>query len=49
MVLLEQIRTIDKSRVIKKVGEMSDKQMNEIDKVLGTSLGLKNSFCKDAP
>ena len=49
MVLLEQIRTIDKSRVIKKVGEMSDKQMTEIDNVLGTSLGLKKSFCKDAP
>lgn len=49
LVLLEQIRTIDKSRVIKKLGQMSEEQMNQIDKILEASLGLKKSFGKDAP
>ena len=49
LVLLEQIRTIDKSRVIKRLGRMSDRQMDEISKILETSRGLKTPFCKDAP
>lgn len=40
MVLLEQIRTIDKSRLGKFVGTMDDKQMKRIDKVILTSFGI---------
>lgn len=32
--LLEQIRTIDKKRLIKKIGTLSSKSQNEIEKVL---------------
>ncbi len=48
VVLLEQIRTIDKKRVIKYLGQASKRQMNQLDKVLERSLGLKNHKCKDA-
>lgn len=40
MVLAEQILTIDKSRVIKYLGKVSDEQMRHIDKVILVSLGL---------
>lgn len=40
MVLLEQIRTIDKSRLGKFVGTMDDKTMKRIDKAILISLGL---------
>ena len=40
MVLLEQIRTIDKSRLGRFVGEMDDRQMKRIDKAILISLGL---------
>lgn len=40
VVLAEQIQTIDKSRVIKYVGKVSDEQMRSIDKAIKVSLGI---------
>lgn len=40
MVLLEQIRTIDKSRLGRFVGIMDDKTMKRIDKAILISFGL---------
>lgn len=40
MVLLEQIKTIDKRRVRKYLGKMSRSQMDEIGEAIETSLGL---------
>ena len=40
LVLLEQIRAVDKKRVIKYICKLSDKQMKEIDKLIHISLGL---------
>ena len=38
--LLEQIRTIDKSRLIEYCGEVSDKKMNEIIEALRVSIDI---------
>ncbi len=40
VVLLEQIRTIDKKRLQKKVGRFQGRLMNEIERALLISLGL---------
>lgn len=40
VVLAEQILTIDKSRVIKYLGKVSEEQMQNIDKAIVVSLGL---------
>ena len=40
MVLLEQLRTIDKSRLNKKITTLNDEIMAEVDKALLISLGL---------
>ena len=40
MVLLEQIKTIDKQRVKKYLGKLSKEQMNEVDDCIEISLGL---------
>lgn len=40
VVLLEQIRTIDKRRLRDKVGQLSDKMMRRIDKALLISIGI---------
>ena len=40
-ILLNQIRTIDKSRIIKIYGKLSSKKMNEVDEALMNSLGLE--------
>lgn len=42
IVLLEQIRTISKSRLIKKIGELSTEEMNSLNKCLFISMGIKN-------
>ena len=39
-VLLAQIRTIDKSRLIKKLGALSSRKKNEVDAAIRISLGL---------
>ena len=41
-VLLEQIRTIDKSQLIKYVGQLPDEIMKKIDRAMRISLDLKN-------
>jgi mRNA interferase MazF len=40
VVLLEQIRTIDKTRFTRLVGHLDDEQMDEIDQAMVCSLGL---------
>lgn len=39
VILLEQIRTIDKLRLKEKIGELDEKTMQEVDKALLISLG----------
>ena len=48
VVLTEQIITIDKTRVMKYLGKVSDEQMNNIDKAIMVSLNLGQSF-RDCP
>lgn len=40
VILLEQLRTIDKKRILEKVGNVSDWNMIEVNKAIMTSLGL---------
>ncbi len=40
-VLLNQIRAIDKSRIIKKVGQLSSADMARVDAAIKVSLGLR--------
>lgn len=42
VVLLEQIRTIDKKRLKEKMGMLDDTSMNQINAALGISFGLSN-------
>ena len=41
MILLEQIRTIDKKRLQNYIGELSEKDMEQVDRCLAISLDLK--------
>jgi mRNA interferase MazF len=41
LVLLEQVRTIDKKRLGEYIGTLDDKCMNGIDRALAISMGLK--------
>ena len=41
IVLLEQIRTIDKRRLKEKMGKLDDVSMNQIDHALSISFGLE--------
>lgn len=41
VVLLEQIRTIDKKRLKEKIGHMTEKDINKVDEALIVSLDLK--------
>lgn len=43
VVLLEQIRTIDKARLIKKLGHLSDRDMLRIDEAISISMGFDKS------
>ncbi len=40
VVLLEQIRTIDKTRLKEKIGELSDSKMIQVNKAMMISLGV---------
>ena len=43
MVLAEQIRTIDKSRLKEKIGHINDnKIMNKVNNAIGISFGLED-------
>ncbi|MGI9951252.1 type II toxin-antitoxin system PemK/MazF family toxin [Moorellaceae bacterium AZ2] len=41
VVKLEQLMTIDKTRLVKKVGTLSEEKMEEVDRAIHLSLGLK--------
>ena len=40
VILAEQIRTIDKSRLMEKIGEVDDNVMEKVNSALGISFGL---------
>ena len=40
VILLEQIRTIDKARLKEKMGHLPDNQMNEVNSAISVSFGL---------
>lgn len=40
VILLEQLRTIDKKRLKEKIGHLNDELMEKVDEALGVSLGL---------
>ena len=40
VILLEQIRTIDKTRLKEKIGELSDFKMNQVNRAMMISLGV---------
>lgn len=42
VILLEQIRTIDKKRLKEKIGHISDELMEKVDEGLSISFGLKD-------
>ena len=42
VVLLEQLRTIDKQRLKERIGALSDSQLPDVDAALGVSLGTAN-------
>ena len=43
VILLEQIRTIDKSRLRERMGKLDDKAMNQVDNAIAVSFGLNGS------
>ena len=49
MVLLEQIKTIDKRRVKKYMGRLDKEQMSRVDDCIEISLGLQIPECVEAP
>ena len=49
MVSLEQIKTIDKSRVQKYLGKMTREQMREVEDAIRESLGMEIPECVEAP
>ncbi len=49
IVLLEQIKTIDKQRIKKYMGKISRKQMNAVDDAIEISLGLRIPEDTEAP
>lgn len=44
IILLEQLRTLDKSRLMDKVGSLGKAQMLKIDHALEVSVGLLSSY-----
>lgn len=43
VILLEQIRTIDKKRLKDRMGKLDDKLMNRVDNAIAVSFGLVNN------
>ena len=43
VILLEQIRTLDKIRIKEKMGHIDDEKMKEVDQALQVSLNLQNA------
>ncbi len=48
LILLEQIRTVDKSRLVKCIGCISKRKMRAVDQAIVTALGVKKfgGICK---
>ena len=44
VVLLEQLRTIDKQRLKERIGTLSENQIPDVEKALSVSLGIANSM-----
>ena len=44
VVLLEQLRTIDKQRLKERIGTLSEAQMPTVDEALGVSLGIVDTM-----
>lgn len=44
VILLEQLRTIDKSRLRERVGALDTSEMKQIDWALGVSVGLAEGY-----
>lgn len=44
VILLEQIRTIDKRRLKERMGKLDDQTMQQVDSAIGISFGLGNTF-----
>ena len=44
VILLEQLRTIDKSRLRERVGALDTSEMKQIDWALGVSIGLAEGY-----
>ncbi len=49
MILLEQVRTIDRSRLDRRVSRISNHLMHEVDSALATSLGLSLAIPEESP
>ena len=43
VILLEQIRTIDKKRLREKIGHLDDETMDKVNEALGISFGLQDA------
>ena len=43
VILLEQIRTLDKRRIMEKIGHIDDEKMKEVDQALQVLLNLQNT------
>ena len=44
VILLEQIRTIDKRRLKERMGKLDDRTMQQVDSAIGISFGLGNTL-----
>ena len=44
VILLEQIRTIDKKRLKERMGKLDDRTMQQVDSAIGISFGLGRTF-----
>ena len=44
VVLLEQLRTIDKQRLKERIGSLNENQIPDVEKALSVSLGIANLF-----
>ena len=44
VILLEQIRTLDKRRLKEKMGSLDEKLMRRVDSALAVSFGLNSEF-----
>lgn len=48
IIMCEQLRTVDKSRLVRKVGHLSPAKKEELNKALCISLGIDDLYCEKA-